>query len=358
MIPNPISTFSSPNHQNRRIFLILILVSFASLFGCRQRPVSLLIAFPINKSELRVVFSEPVDQQSAERPESYTTENGLKILGASVDPKDPKRVTLKTELMNGEAMQIDILRATGVRTASGATLTGDESPRFIQGIASIPEIQKSSQENFPFASRFVGIVASASCVLACYPDAVIDVLGFSFLQKEVGGPLNGIKIVSQKHVPGFEEADSELPEDLSVHVLWAGGNIETVDGETQLVDTGFMEGSIIEPNPLKSPPPHPITSADISKVAGESLKAKSLQGVIVQFKNVTIESVSESDEQQLRSFSFYDDSGESASGLALQTVTRKIAPGQTFKLVRGIIHQPRAREYELLVVTDRSLILP
>lgn len=357
MIQNWISFISCANQKRRRMFLIVLLVSLSSLLSCAPTPVgSLLIAFPAGDSELRVVFSEPLDRLSAEQPESYTTETGLNILSASLDPNDPKRVTLETEPMNGKAMQIDILRSPGVRTASGAALANNESPKFIQGIASIAEIQKPANQTFPFASRFEGVIASASCVLACYPDAAIDVLGFNFLQEEKGGPFTAIKIVSQKHVPGFAEADSLLPDNLSVHVLWSGGIIQTIDGETRLVDNGFMEGSIIEPNPLKSPTPYPIKSIDISGEAGKTLRAKSLLGVVVQLENVTIDSVSAPDEEHIRSFSFHDDSGELAIGLALQTVTRKIEPGQTFELVRGIIHQPKPGEYELLVVKDQNLM--
>src|SRR2546425_1119246 len=104
---------------------------------------SLLIAFPKSNYELHLVFSEPVDRASAEQPESYTTESGLTVLLASVASQDSRRVTLKTEPMNGEHLRVDTVQASGVRTASGAPLVKQSSPQFIQGIVkSILDIQK------------------------------------------------------------------------------------------------------------------------------------------------------------------------------------------------------------------------
>src|SRR5687768_14317385 len=119
----------------------------------------LLIAFPKSEMELQVVFSEPVDPRSAEDPASYVSKNGLKIMAARVDQVDSRRVTLVTEPMNGEAMVVDVLSAPGVSTESGKPLQRVDSPEFIQGIASIPEIKKSQEQEFPFPSRYVGKIA-------------------------------------------------------------------------------------------------------------------------------------------------------------------------------------------------------
>jgi len=170
----------------------------------------LLIAFPIGHNELRVVFSDPVDPDSAQRASSYATESGLKILAAYVDPGDHCRVTLRTEAMDGEAMRIDVLRVKDMRTSAGSALSTSESPRFIHGIASIPAIQKPTTEKFPFPSRFEGLVATASCQKDGGVDSniLIDSLGYSFLHRELGGPFNSIKVVvgvGKKHVPGIED---------------------------------------------------------------------------------------------------------------------------------------------------------
>src|SRR5205823_2844197 len=116
----------------------------------------LVIAFPKNETELRVVYSEPVDRKGADDGASFTTQGGLPILSARVDPDDLCRVSLTTAPMNGEAMQVDVLRSPGVRSHSGQPLQRAESPPFIQGIASIPEIQRPSGPQFPFTSRFQG----------------------------------------------------------------------------------------------------------------------------------------------------------------------------------------------------------
>jgi hypothetical protein len=319
-----------------------------------------LIAFPTGHNEIRVVFSEPVDRKSAQLSESYHTETGLKILGAHLSPDDSKRVTLRTEPMDGDAMRIDVLRARGVRTADGNALSINESPRFIQGIASIPATQKPATEEFPFASRFVGLVATASCQKDGGVDSniLIDKLGYSFLHRETGGPFNSLKVVvgvGKKHVPGIDEAVARLaPHGLSPHVLWSGGEIRNVNGENQLVDTGFMEGSIMEATPKRFPPPYLIRTKDISDSAN-MIKAKSLQGVIVRFENITIDSVSAPDKEKLRKFVFHDESGAKVQGVLLHTVTAKLEAGQKFETIRGIVHQPHANEYEVIVEMNKHL---
>lgn len=321
----------------------------------------LLIAFPISNAELRLVFSDPVDPASAERLESYTTESGLQILNASVDPRDPKHVTLKTERMVGEAMRVDVVNAIGIRTTSGMALAQCKSPRFIQGIASIPETQKPGSEAYPFLSRYEGLVATLSCQKDGGADShiLIDALGYSFLHREMGGPYNSIKVtvgIGQKQIPGIEEEVARLtPYGLSPHVLWSGGEIRNVNGETQLVDTGFIEGSIIEATPKKFPPPYPIKTTDITGKASSMPKAKGLQGVIVGFQNVVVDSVSAPDARRLRSFVFHDDTGVQAEGLLLHTITREIEPGQKFQFMRGLIDHIGPNQNRVIVEIDPHL---
>ena len=76
----------------------------------------LLATFPRSETELRVVFSEPMERESVEDPSNYATRTGLKIIGAQIDRDDPRKVALMTEPMNGEAMGTDILNASAVRT--------------------------------------------------------------------------------------------------------------------------------------------------------------------------------------------------------------------------------------------------
>jgi len=339
------------------------------------------IAFPTSDTELLVIFSEPVDRESAEQPARYITEAGLGILAASgveddvplnstpseSNPNNVRKVKLTTEPMDGEVIKVDTVRAMGVRTASGETLAQLDSPPFIQGIASIPEMQSPGEPVFPFASRFTGLVASASCQKNGGVDssALIDTLGFSFLHRETGGPLNSIKVVSDKHVPGIAEAVARLePEDLTPHVLWCGGEIRNVQGETQLVDTGYMIGSIIQETPKKKPPEYPITTDDVSRETGRTLRANVLQGVIVRFENVTIDRVWDPDERGLRSFVFHDEGrghafsrghGAQAFGLFLPWVTQEIEPGQKFQSLRGIVHQPSESHYQVIVELDEHL---
>jgi hypothetical protein len=351
--------------------VMLIVIS-----GCHPKASgTLLIAFPRSSTELRLVFSEAVDPTTARRPDSYATELGLRILGSEVDPNDPTRVTLKTSPMptwqdswgtawkaegtKEEDVKIDVVRARGVRTASGAALEHNDSPRFIEGVPSVRTIQSPKEEAFPFTSKLVGLVATHEY----NPDGgtggnnLINKLGFMFLHRpSAEGSFNSIKVVTRKQVPGLSEAVEEVRAGKreSLHVMWAGGEIQTVDGETRLVDTGFMEGHLVDP-PLKSPPPFPIKTVDISEPSAKTLKAKSLQGVVCSFQNVIIDKVSPLNEQSFRAFVFHDDSGASVNGLFLDSVRQSIRSGQKFSYLRGIVHQPHLGQYEVIVEMDEHL---
>lgn len=316
-----------------------------------------MIAFPKSETELRVVFSEPVDRVSAGTAASYKLESGLPILGATVDDSDPRRVKLLTEPMNGEAMRQDVLVASGVKASSGELLVQPESPRFIQGIASIPELQKPVEDRFPFTSRFQGLVASASCTKDGGADSnvLIQSFGFAFIHMETGGPFNSLKIVTNSHIPGIAEFTRKLLPGQSVHVLWAGGEVRTVDGETRLVDTGFMEGSIFPPNPLRSPPPFPVTAAELTGETSRSLRAKSFQGVVALFEGVTIDSVSEPDKMGLRRMRFHDESGGHLPAVLLANVKAALWAGQKLQRLRGLVHQPKAGVYEIIIELDQHL---
>lgn len=322
-----------------------------------KRP-KLAIAFPKSEKELRVVFSQPVERASAEKPSSYQTRSGLAIRDAQVDGDDPRRVRLVTEPMNGEAMVADVLLASGVRTLNGKPLAQAESPEFIQGIASIPEIQKPATEEFPFPSRYVGLVASASCTKDGGVDSnvLIDTFGFAFIHMESGGPFNSLKIVTKSHIPGIADATRKLAPGLTVHVLWAGGEIRNVRGETQLVDTGYMEGSIIPPNPLRSPRPFPIKVDEIAGEASRSLRAKSLQGVVVRFEGMTIERVAGNARTGQRTMRFKDSSGAYLKAVLLSNVKTALDKSQrSNRSLRGLVHQPRAGKYEVIVELDEHI---
>lgn len=328
-----------------------------------------LVAFPIGADTIRVVFREPADPERLRRPEAYSTEAGLQILSVVADGDDPagtpvgRGVTLKTEPMNGDAMILDrILVREGGRPGSPATT---RSRPFLQGVASLPAVQWPREEQYPFRSRFEGTIASASCQKdgGVNSNHLIDQLGFCFIHVEKGGPFNSLKVVGRKHVPGIEEEVQRLrPQRLSPHVLWSGGEIQTIDGETRLVDTGFMSGSILPATPKRFPPPFRIKTADITGDAARALRAKSLQGVIVRFDSVTIDEVSGPDRHDafvsaphLRAFVFHDDSGGRVRGLLLNSVTATLKAGQQLHTLRTLVHQPRPGQYEAIVELDEHL---
>jgi hypothetical protein len=318
----------------------------------------LMIAFPTSETELRVVFSEPVDPERAGDPASYSAKRALKVRSAQIDPGDPRRITLQTEAMNGEAMETEVLSASGVRTRSGRPLAHAQSPEFIKGIASIPEIQRPEAEAFPFTSRFNGKVASASCGKDGGVDSnvLIEIFGFAFIHMEAGGPFNSLKISTKRQIPGITEITRVLQKGQTAHVLWAGGEIRTVHGETQLVDTGYIEGSVIPPNPLRSPKPFPIKAAELASDKGRTLRAKSLHGVIVWFEHVTIDKVSKPDKAGLRRFSFQDGSRGRASGVILGNVKAPLKEGQKLSGLRALVHAPNAGECEVIVELDEHLV--
>ena len=327
----------------------------------KKKPIgSLLMAFPKSNTELRLVFSTPVDEITAGNPENYSSEKKLKILSASVDPGNPKYVILKTEPMNGEIIKTDIIRVAGVRTTNNSLIAKKESPRFLHGIASIAGIQKQAQKVFPFRSKFDGLVATMSCQKdgGVNSNHLIDTLGYSFLHKQTGGPFNSIKVVvgiGKKHVPGIDEEVERLaPKGLSPHVLWSGGVIQNVNGETQLVDTGFIEGSIMKATPKKFPPPYLVKTKDL--LAASTLKGKSLQGVIVRFENVVIDKISQPNKRQFRKFVFYDDSEVKGYGFLLDTVKQEVKQGQKFQVIRALVHQLAKDHYEVIVEMDKHLV--
>lgn len=315
------------------------------------------IAFPKSETELRVVFSEPVDTKSAQDPANYKTRSGLKILDANVDREDPARVTLTTAPMNGEAMNIDVLSAPRVLTAEGQPFADAKSPEFIQGFASIAEINKAGSDKYPFASRFVGTVASESCGKDGGVDSnvLISTFGFAFIHMETGGPFNSSKIVTKKHIPGIEEITRTLKPGQTAHVLWAGGEIRNVNGENQLVDTGYMEGSVIPPTPLRSPPPFLITTKEIGGEAGRTLRAKSLQGVVVRFENVKIDKVSKADESGLRHMVFRDKSDVPVLAVLISNVVTALRSNQEISSLRGLLHFPTAGQPEVIIELDEHL---
>ena len=344
----------------------------------RDSTAELVMAFATSDSDLKVIFSGSVDPDSATSPDNYQTESGLRIVEAALaetatngkNDDEAERVTthvdLRTEPMNGHLMEVDVLRAEGVQTTDGERVKNAESRPFLHGIASIPQTQKPVNREFPFTSRFEGTIATASCQKdgGVNSSHLIDALGFSFIHVERGGPFNSLKIVGQKHVPGIEhEVERLAPQGLSPHVLWSGGEIRTVDGETRLVDSGFMEGSILPATPKEFPPPHPITVAEISGKHARTWRAKRFQGVIVRFDDVEIRQVADPrpyrDEvagPAVRRFRFSDRSGSELDAVALDTVTHQLEPGQRFQSIRTIVHQPQAGHYEAIVEMDKHLI--
>jgi hypothetical protein len=336
---------------------------------------SAVIAFPVGYTEVRVHFSEAIEHGSATDKSNYRLASGLSIMSASVygageeeaeSPADagggPTVVTLTTDVMNGDLMYIDVLHVEGISRRAGAPYDALASRPFVSGIASIPQLQKPREPGFPFSSSFHGLIATASCQKdgGVNSSRLIDTLGFSFLHVERGGPYNSLKVIGQKHVPGIvEEVERLRPQGLSPHVLWSGGEIRTVDGETRLMDTGFMEGSILPATPKKFPPPYPVRVADLVGEVACQVSAKRLQGVIVRFTGAFIVEVGEPRLYQtdvrgpeVRGVRFGDESGAIMDGVLLDSVTRPITPGDRFRSIRAIVHQRDFGSYEAIFELD------
>lgn len=320
----------------------------------------LVAAFPKSETELRIIFSAPMDAGTVEDSSAFECRSGLPIHSGWLDPQDPARVTLRTDPMNGEVMQLDVIHVRDARTFSGEELVENESPEFIHGIASIPELQRSATKSFPFASTFAGRVASASCGKDGGVDSSVlsDTFGFAFIHNEAGGPFNSLKIATRQHIPAVTEATRGLSAGTTVHVLWAGGEIRDIDGETQLVDVGYMEGSIFPPNPLRTPPPFPVKVAEVAGEQARSLRAKSLQGVIVRFDDVAVDAVGASASAEGgRDITFHDDSDGQLTGVILANVSTPLSEGQRLASLRALLHQPSAGRYEAIIELDQHLVL-
>lgn len=341
----------------------------------QEEDAELIAAFPIGEDRIRLVFSGWLDPSNCGRPERYRSSVGLAILGVDTSGQQPEgrrsrpsRVTLTTEPMSGHSLVVDTISLDDVRGRSGRRVETPESRPFIHGIASIPGIQWPVSDSFPFASRFEGLVATASCQKdgGVNSNKLIDAFGWCFLHVERGGPFNSIKVATKKHVPGIDVEVKRLsPRGLSPHVLWSGGEIRTVDGETRLVDTGFMEGSILDATPKHFPPPFRVKTSDLAGEDAKSFRSRSLHGVIVRFENVTIDRVWAGNEQgerisapKLRSFSFHDDSGARLLAVMLDSVTRELRAGETLESLRALIHQPRSGQYEAIVELDDHFNYP
>ena len=112
---------------------------------------------------------------------------------------------------------------------------------------------------------------------------------------------------------------------------------------------------MIPPNPLRSPKPFPIKSAEIGE-SERTLRAKSLHGVIVWFENVTIDRVSSPDKAGLRRFTFQDGGGGRASGVILTNVKTPLKDGHKLSALRGLVHSPKPGECEVIVELDEHLV--
>lgn len=122
-------------------------------------------------------------------------------------------MTLVTEPMDGASLVVDTIKLNDLRSHSGNRLMSPESRPFIHGIASIPGIQWPISDSFPFASRYEGLVATASCQKAggVNSDKLIDSFGWSFLHVERGGPFNSIKSLPRSTCRTSTTRSSDCP---------------------------------------------------------------------------------------------------------------------------------------------------
>jgi hypothetical protein len=360
MMTNWSSFFSNVSLRRGQIFLSLIILACAvPLSGFTEfggKPVARLsIAFPTSNTELHLVFSTSLDRESAETVGNYTTAAGLQILNASLNSDDPRRVTLTTEEMDGTSLSVDAVQVKGLKGARGVIFPEMTSPAFLHGIASIEALRRAHEEEFPYASLYAGVVATLSCSKNGGVWEGVNALGFTFLHEESGGPYSSIKVVTdiEEKIPNVAEEHHELQEGESLHVLWAGGIILEVNAETQLVDTGFMEGSLLPV--LRTPPEYLIKASDISGKAARTVTAKSLEGVIVRLENVVFTHVERPDELGIRSAVLTDESGAPVDALLLSPVTMAIEPGQSFLSVRALVVRPKLDLFQLLIEWDGAL---
>ena len=346
--------------QVSRRHALLMLGAGSLAVSCRTTSRSganstrLLAAYPFSNTELHLVFSGPINTESATTVKGYSTACDLKLLNASMQRDQTDRVVLTTEPMSGKLMIVDRVIASGVRAADGTMLRTSESAPFLQGIVEVQPIQSSSSgSTYPFETKFEGVFASASCAYPCGPPQLVENVSFTFLRQSEGGRFSGLKVETDRIPPDIERLAEELPPHLSVHVLFTGGVVHTKAGETRLMNVGYTQSSIIQPNPIPSPEPLEIRASDISNEAAPTLRAKSLQGVWVKLSNLRVVSIEPAEHG--RRIRFQDESGTTLGVWAVEGVNRPLEPGQVFERLLGHVHQPKAGEYEVVVFFDKHM---
>ena len=310
-----------------------------------QPPFELKAAYPVSNTDIRAVFTEALDPASAGDASHYSFGPGLPILAATFDPESPNAVTLHTGMMVPANLRSNALHISNISSQDGDVIVSANSRSFVEGILTPQLIQSNREPTFPFNSLLVPQVASVSCAWNDWHRNSNCVVAPCVIES-VGGPYSGVAV-------SLTPATTALvtPYSFGTHLLFAGGVMTEVNGETQVADTGFMEAFPIGPD-LPLPQPVLLSTADMPDVFDTSEATDQFERCYVEFRDVQITDFDPS----TRVFLFRDASGVIARGdLNGLDEDAQLFAGQALPFLRGVVIVFASGRYKVMPFSPDNL---
>lgn len=312
--------------------------------------------YPLDDSHLVILLDEPVASVPS-RKANIDSDAGLTARSIQVDSDNPTRVVVTTKSMRTDGVVVDSLRIQDALTArtSGKSVQVT-TPRFIHGVKDPTELKALQLEGvFPFASRLIGVHVSVSCCTGC--NGGVHDRNLVVLNHHVGGPWTGIWVQTAKTI--------EAPYPRWQKVLCAGGVISDYKGSVTVVDEGWMEIHKNLEVPHHSPPPLPVTCAQIPNSRSTTLLSKGLDASWVEFSNIVVESAEVSSPPQRterikrltrNQIIFKDSSGAKSTAFLYQPSGLKVTSGARLKKLRGFVHAEAVGQYVVLSDKEEDIV--
>ncbi len=320
----------------------------------------LVAAFPLSNTELALVFPEPLHPSFELETRLFQMKSGLPVRDVNHDKARPDQLILRVKPMISMPLTIDQVMVSNIKDAKGESLGGFVSPPFIQGIHNAMELKVPHfKTGFPYTTTLAGLHVSLSCCTGCNGGIHNRNLVVLNLHSP-GGPWSGIWVRTDKTI--------EAPYPRWQRLLVAGGVIAEEGGSMIIVDQGWMVVRKVDDpvHPHRAPPPLLIKTDDLPAVQMTSLLCKSLDGVWVQFDDITIQSVRnmpapkgypEKSSLPGTEIVFQDNSGGRSIAWLYQTSAHDITIGQRIKMLRGFVHAEKPGRYILLSDKEEDLII-
>jgi hypothetical protein len=305
--------------------------------------------FPLTDTELVVLMTAPLAQSSA-RDLEFSSALGLKLKVARMDPSDPARVILRTN-MHSDSVVVDRLTVRDVLLDGARRRVGGISPPFVPGVRDPMQLKVPHLASaYPYPSTLIGVHVTVACCTGC--NGGVHDRDLVVLNHHIGGPWTGIWVRTAKTI--------DAPYPRWQKIMCAGGVVAEHKGSTNVVDEGWMEIHKLFETPHHAPPPLPVTSDECSQ-RGKALFLKGLDASWVQFEDIRVESAQTviGDGREGRTVRltrneivFTDSSGGRARAYLYQPSGLKIQPGQALRRLRGFVHVERPGRY--VVLSDKE----